>query len=167
MSEPTTDQLTLDVDGEVTPSVTVARQRLSVVREAEVGNLPDGPLCHPVAVARFFRLLWRDEAQEVMGAVFLDGRNCPIGYAELHRGTINRAAVEPRYALTHALLTNASGLILAHCHPSGSATPSAEDIAFTRRLAEAGEIVGVHLYDHLVIGCGTHKWTSLARAGEC
>lgn len=124
------------------------------------------PLSHPVAVARYLRLRYSRAAQEVMGALFLDARNGVVAEREIFRGTINRAAVEPRPILKQALVEDAAGLILFHTHPSGDPTPSAEDVSFTRRMAEAAEIVGVRLVDHLVVGHGG-RWTSLSRLGEC
>lgn len=124
------------------------------------------PLSHPVAVARYLRLRYSRAAQEVMGALFLDARNGVVAEREIFRGTLNRAAVEPRQILKQALLRDAAGLILFHTHPSGDPTPSAEDVAFTRRMAEAADIVGVRLVDHLVLGHGG-RWTSLSRLGEC
>ena len=59
-----------------------------------------------------------------------------------------------------ALLTNAAGIILAHNHPSGDPSPSAEDLAFTRRMAEAGDLIGIRLVDHLILA-SEEKWVSL------
>ena len=63
-----------------------------------------------------------------------------------------------------ALLLNASGLVLFHTHPSGDPAPSTEDLAFTRRLSEAGELVGVKLLDHMILG-SAGRWVSLGRRG--
>ena len=87
-----------------------------------------------------------------MGALFLDSRNRLLGESEIYRGTLNRAAVEPRALLKEALLRDAAGLVLFHTHPSGDPAPSAEDLAFTRRLARSGELLGVRLVDHLIVG---------------
>jgi DNA repair protein RadC len=128
-------------------------------------ELPDRlPLAHPEAVARYLLLRYAERDQEVMGALFLDVRNRLLGEAELFRGTLARAAVEPRAILKQALLRSAAGVLLFHTHPSGDPSPSAEDLAFTRRLAEAGELLGVRLLDHLVLGSG-HRWVSLSRRG--
>ena len=75
-----------------------------------------------------------------------------IGHQLAYIGTLTRAAVEPRGILTAALLSNAAGILLFHNHPSGDPSPSAEDLAFTRRMAEAGEVVGVRVVDHIIIG---------------
>lgn len=135
-------------------------------RLARAEMLRRDPLSHPVAVARYLRLRYSRAAQEVMGALFLDAHNGVVDEGEIFRGTLNRAAVEPRQILKQALLRDAAGLILFHTHPSGDPTPSAEDISFTRRMAEAAEIIGVRLVDHLVVGHGG-RWSSLSRLGEC
>jgi len=124
------------------------------------------PMSHPGAVAEYLRLRYSRKDQEVMGALYLDSRNLLVADCEIFCGTLNRAAVEPRAILKRALLQDAAGLILFHTHPSGDPTPSAEDVAFTRRMVEAGDLLGVRLIDHLVIG-GCGRWVSLRRMGEC
>jgi DNA repair protein RadC len=82
----------------------------------------------------------------------------------VYRGTLNRAAVEPRALLKEALLRGAAGLIVFHTNPSGDPSPSAEDLDFTRRLAAAAEVVGLRLFDHLILGAGG-GWVSLRQRG--
>ena len=132
----------------------IARSRLEV-RE---------PMQQPDAVARYLTLRYSRRDQEVVGSLYLDGRNRLLAEGEVFRGTLSRAAVEPRAILKRALLESAAGLILFHTHPSGDPTPSAEDLAFTRRIADAGDVLGVRLVDHLVLG-GPGQWVSLARRG--
>jgi DNA repair protein RadC len=128
-------------------------------------QLPDRePLTSPAAVARYLLLRYGRADQEVMGALYLDSRNRLLAEREVYRGTLARAAVEPRGLLKEALLRGAAGLLLFHTHPSGDPSPSAEDLAFTRRLAEAGEAVGVRLVDHLVLGDAS-RWVSLRERG--
>jgi DNA repair protein RadC len=122
------------------------------------------PLHRPAAAVRYLVLRYGRRDQEVMGALFLDGRHRLLLDKELYRGTIHRASVEPRAILKEALLLAASGVLLFHTHPSGDPAPSAEDLAFTRRLARAGEIVGVELVDHLVLGT-TDRFVSLRERG--
>jgi DNA repair protein RadC len=71
--------------------------------------------------------------------------------------------MSPREVFRDALLRDASAIIIAHNHPSGDASPSRDDEAVTRRLGHAGDLVGVEVLDHLVIG--HQRWTSLARSG--
>jgi DNA repair protein RadC len=138
---------------------------LELARRLARAELPERlPLGHPEAVARYLLLRYSERDQEVMGALFLDVRNRLLGEAELFRGTLSRAAVEPRAVLKRALLSSAAGILLFHTHPSGDPSPSAEDLAFTRRMADAGELVGVRLLDHLILGT-CHRWVSLRRRG--
>ncbi|HUO86438.1 MAG TPA: DNA repair protein RadC [Thermoanaerobaculia bacterium] len=128
-------------------------------------ELPDRtPMERPAAVARYLELRYLRRLQEVVGALYLDARNRLLSDQELYRGTINRSLVEPRLVLVEALLRGASGVVLFHTHPSGDPTPSAEDLQFTRRLAEAGKVIGVELIDHLIIAHGG-RWLSLRERG--
>ncbi|GGI06801.1 RadC family protein [Egicoccus halophilus] len=96
-------------------------------------------------------------------AAFLDTKHRLLRIATVSIGSIDHTFMAPREVFREALLVNASALVLAHNHPSGDATPSGDDEAVTRRLARAGELIGVELLDHLVVG-GRH-WVSLARRG--
>jgi len=120
-------------------------------------------LDRPAEVANYLSMRYSAVEQEVMGVFYLDVRHRLIAETELYRGTLYRAAVEPRAILKHALLRRAPGFILFHNHPSGDPSPSAEDLKFTRRMAEAGELLGVRLVDHVIIG--GHHWVSLSRRG--
>jgi DNA repair protein RadC len=138
---------------------------IEIGRRLARGQMPERePLGHPAAVARYLALRFSLPDQEVMGALFLDTRHRLLGESEVYRGTLNRAAVEPRGLLKEALLRGAAGLILFHTHPSGDPSPSSEDLVFTRRLAEAAEAVGLRLMDHLILG-GSGAWTSLKQRG--
>ena len=131
---------------------TITRYRLRLERE------PAPPyekpvLCErPAAAARLASKLVGDVDREIMGALFLDGRNRAVGHTIAYVGGLSRVTVEPRGLLVPALLGNAAGIVAFHNHPSGDLSPSAEDLAFTRRLSEAAELLGVSLLDHLIIG---------------
>jgi DNA repair protein RadC len=128
-------------------------------------QLLDGePLSRPVDVARYLALRYHTSDQEVMGALFLDARSRLLGEREMFRGTLSRIAVEPREILRECLQRGAAAIYLFHTHPSGDPAPSAEDLLFTRRLAEAAEIVGVRLADHVVLG-HRGRWVSLKEKG--
>jgi DNA repair protein RadC len=122
------------------------------------------PLERPALVARYLTLRYQQRDQEVMGALFLDVRHRLIGDQETYRGTLHRAAVEPREILKQCLLRGAARVVIFHTHPSGDPTPSSEDVLFTRRMAEACELVGVDLADHLVLG-SIGRWVSLKERG--
>lgn len=115
---------------------------------------------NPRDTARYLHLKYADRHQEVMGALYVDARHRLAAERVLFRGTLDRAAVEPRPVLREALLCSASGILLFHTHPSGDPSPSLEDLEFTRRLVAACETMGVTLLDHLVVARGG-RWTSL------
>ena len=117
-------------------------------------------LSRPAEIARYLHLRYQARDQEVMGALFLDVRNRMLGDCEIYRGTLDRAAVEPREVLKECLLRGASGVILFHTHPSGDPTPSSDDYAFTLRMAEAAKVLGIRLIDHLVLA-GSGQWVSI------
>jgi DNA repair protein RadC len=126
--------------------------------------LDNEPLARPVDVARYLALRYQTCDQEVMGALFLDARSRLLGEREMFRGTLSRIAVEPREILRECLQRGAAAIYLFHTHPSGDPAPSAEDLLFTRRLADAAEIVGVRLADHVVLG-HRGRWVSLKEKG--
>ncbi len=76
------------------------------------------------------------------------------------------ASVEPRQILREGLLRGAAAVVLFHTHPSGDPAPSREDLLFTRRMPHAGQVLGIHLVDHLVVGL-TGRWVSLRELGGC
>lgn len=118
------------------------------------------PLTQPREVAGYLTIRHYPLDQEVMGALFLDGKRRLIAERELFRGTMDRVAVEPRAVLKEALLRDAAAILVFHTHPSGDLVPSSEDLLFTRRLAEACGTLGVRLLDHLILG-GVGRWLSL------
>ncbi|HUT77378.1 MAG TPA: DNA repair protein RadC [Polyangia bacterium] len=94
--------------------------------------------------------------QEVFLAVGLSNKNEPICERTVAIGTLSDCPVGPREVFRPMSAEAAARLAVLHNHPSGDPTPSPEDVALTRRLAETGELVGIALIDHLVIGRGTY-----------
>lgn len=82
----------------------------------------------------------------------LDTKNQPTNISTVHIGSLNASLVHPREVMKTAILSNSASLVCCHPHPSGDPTPSQEDIDVTKRLADAGKILGIELLDHLVIG---------------
>jgi DNA repair protein RadC len=87
-----------------------------------------------------------------MVVVLLGTRNNVINIIRSTRGTLNASLVHPREVFRAAVQQAAAAVLLAHNHPSGDSTPSQEDISITDRLKKAGEIVGIQVLDHIVIG---------------
>ncbi|WP_151719113.1 RadC family protein [Gemmobacter serpentinus] len=84
--------------------------------------------------------------------LFLDRKNVLIADEEQARGTVDHVPVYPREVVKRALELNASALILVHNHPSGDPTPSDADISMTMQIRDAGDVLGIVLHDHLIIG---------------
>ena len=91
---------------------------------------------------------------ESFAILFLDNQHRVIGFTEMFRGTIDGAAVYPREVIKAALEHNAAALVFAHNHPSGVAEPSQADIAITRKLASAAQVMDFRVLDHFVVGLG-------------
>lgn len=109
----------------------------------------------PEIVARYLHQRYGGTDQEVFGALFVDLRNVLIGEMEAFRGTFCRTAVEPRCLLRRAVALKSCGMVLFHTHPCGGGPdPTEADRRFTRRMAEAGKLVGVRVIDHIVLGHG-------------
>jgi DNA repair protein RadC len=139
---------------------------VEVARRLARARIPQKQLLdRPDALAAYLSLRYGRSDQEIMGAVFLDARQRLIADVDLYRGTLDRAAVEPRLVLKEALRRDASAFVLFHTHPSGDPAPSVDDLEFTRRLHDAGEIVGVEMSDHLILG-SAGRWVSLRRRGS-
>ena len=90
-------------------------------------------------------------SEEHFIAFHLDAKHQVIGYHEVSKGTLSASLVHPREVFKAALLSNAYAIIVAHNHPSGSVTPSREDIETTKQLIEAGKIMGVSVVDHCIV----------------
>jgi DNA repair protein RadC len=147
--------------GEAKSATLVAAVELG--RRMARATLPERePLQAIEAVAEYLALRYARPGQEVVGAMYVDRKQRVVGECEHFRGTLSRAAVEPRPFLRECLLRNATGFLLFHTHPSGNPAPSLEDLTFTRHVAAACEVVGVRLLDHLIVGSPTH-WVSLKR----
>ena len=91
-------------------------------------------------------------AQESMHVLTLNGRNRLINRHMVSLGLADASLTHPRETFRAAIMDGASGVVLAHNHPSGDVTPSAEDVRITKQLIEAGKIIGIQIIDHVIIG---------------
>ncbi len=110
----------------------------------------------PDSIAEYYMETMRHSEVERLMAVFLDTKLRRIGEQLISVGTVNTALISPREILIEALKRDAVNLVLLHNHPSGDPEPSNGDINSTGRILRAGEIVGIRLYDHIIIGDGCH-----------
>jgi len=98
-----------------------------------------------------------DYDRENFVAIYLDSRNTLIAIHTISIGTLNASLVHPREIFKPALLCSAAAIILAHNHPSGDPEPSDADIELTNQIKKAGEVIGIELLDHIIIGRGSYK----------
>lgn len=118
----------------------------------------------PAEVGRYLLGRFGNREVEEFGILILDSRGCLRRAEIVSRGSLTGAPVHPRDLFRLAAAWQAASLILFHNHPSGDPEPSEADHQLTRRLREAGAIMGIPVLDHVVIGAG--KWHSFSEAGE-
>jgi len=104
------------------------------------------------------------DPQERFYVVLLNAKHMYEGHALVSVGTLDAAIVHPRDVFRPAVAQSSALVILAHYHPSGDPTPSAEDVAVTKRLVAAGEVLGIDVLDHLIIS--DESWCSMRDRGE-
>ncbi len=125
------------------------RVRLSLVREQAIAPYA---VRHAGDVVGLVSEFLRDDPRERFVAVYLDSRHKTIAVHDAHVGTCDSSPVHPREVFGPAVALSATAVIVAHNHPSGDPTPSPEDRCVTERLRKAGDLLGVPVLDHLVIG---------------
>lgn len=117
------------------------------------GTHKDKPkITTPSDVADILMLDMAHLKKEHFKIVMLDTKNQVIGIEDISIGSLNSSIVHPREVFKEAIARSSASIILVHNHPSGDPTPSKEDIAITRRLAEGGDILGIKVLDHIIIG---------------
>lgn len=117
----------------------------------------------PEDVAELMMSSMKDLAQEHFVLILLNSKNIVIKQVCVFIGTLNSSIVHPREVFNIAIKESANTIIAVHNHPSGDVTPSQEDIITTIRLKECGELLGIELLDHIIIG--DNKFTSLVEEG--
>jgi DNA repair protein RadC len=110
----------------------------------------------PEQAAQLVRYQMQASEQEELRVLLLDTRNHLLDNVQVYRGSTSTAQVRPGDIFKHAVRKNATAIIVIHNHPSGDPTPSPDDVAVTRELVQAGELMGVKVLDHIVIGQGRH-----------
>lgn len=112
----------------------------------------------PATIADYYMEQLRHEEQECMICMMLNTKNQLIGEELITLGTVNASIVSPRELYLSALRYHAVHIILVHNHPSGDPSPSQADIDLTERIRLAGEILDIHLLDHIIVG--DHRYVS-------
>ena len=106
---------------------------------------------------------WYDAEKEMMIVLLVSSKNHVKGYNLVTIGIVDASLCHPREVFRPAIIAAAASIILVHNHPSGDATPSNEDIVITKQVKSAGDIIGIRLLDHVIIG--NNKQSSMRESG--
>jgi DNA repair protein RadC len=130
---------------------------LKMVKEREVLYVTDNLITSPEGVYDLVEKVYElsSETVEKFGIITLNTRNKVVGMHIISVGTLNSSLVHPRDVYKTALCNNAASILAFHNHPSGDPSCSPEDIEVTQRLLEAGQLLGIELLDHIIIGEGS------------
>ncbi|URJ36726.3 JAB domain-containing protein [Paenibacillus polymyxa] len=124
---------------------------LELVREKSM--LFAGRKVHkPDDTVQLFREFIGDCDRESFCILTLSTKNQPLALQQVSLGTLNSSILHPREVFKFSILSNAASIIACHNHPSGDPTPSSEDISMSRRLQKSGELLGIELLDHIILG---------------
>ncbi len=155
-----------------TTTASTKKEQCSGIPIYKVSLVREGKMCcynkyirSSANVSEMLRRYLADVDREHFVVILLDRKNQVIGFHTVSIGSLTASVVHPREVFKVAILSNAAAVIFGHNHPSGDPTPSAEDKALTSRLVEAGEILGIQVLDHVVIGDGTSRHFSFADEG--
>jgi DNA repair protein RadC len=132
-------------------------------RAAAEAEPPPDRIAGPADVQRFYAPRLRDLAVEEFHVLALGSQSQVLGDLLITRGILNSSLVHPREVFRAAIAEAAAGIIVVHNHPSGDPTPSADDREVTRQLVEAGRLLDLPVYDHVIVGGA--RYVSFAEAG--
>lgn len=134
---------------------TIPVVRLQMIRE---GDIPYSrkPVGNSSVAAEIFQSYLAGADREYFIVLLLDNKHRINAINVVSIGSLTTAIVHPREVFKPAVMANAAAVILGHCHPSGDPAPSSEDFQLTKRLVEAGELMGIPVLDHIVVGQGQH-----------
>ena len=119
---------------------------------------------NPEDISRLLMDDMRFQKKEIFSILLLNTKHEVLGIEQISVGSLNASIVHPREVFVAAIKKSCSAIVLAHNHPSGDPAPSKEDIQITKRLIEAGSIIGIRVLDHVIIG--DNAYTSL-REQQC
>lgn len=126
-------------------------------RIAKEKHLPNQKISSPDILSQYFMEILRHEQKECFIVTFLDTKCKMMGYKTISIGSLTASIVHPREVYKTAIQKSAHSIIVVHNHPSGDPSPSREDLQITERLKKVGEVIGIPLLDHIIIGDGIYK----------
>lgn len=142
----------------------VSKFRVALVRDGSIPTAWDKTLREAGDVARLMTPLVADLDREAFWVLLLDGKNKIIGINLVALGSLTACLVHSREVFKPAIVGSAAAVVLVHNHPSQQPEPSAEDVALTRRLREAGALLGINVLDHVIV-TAEGRYRSLADDG--
>ena len=132
------------------------RKRVSIIRTTVVKERSmlygARQINTPELAAGLARELYENADREMLVVCSVDTKCNPLSLEIVAIGSINTCIVSPREVFKHAILSNAANIIVFHNHPSGDCSPSREDSNITKRLVDAGDLLGISVLDHIIIG---------------
>lgn len=139
---------------------------LKLIKESEWDYEVDNKVSSPMQACSIINKVFglEDLAEEKFVMLCFNTKNAVVGAFEVSKGSLNTSIVHPREVFKRAILSNASAILIAHNHPSNDLTPSNDDINITKQLKSAGDIIGIKVLDHLIIGEG--KFYSFKEHGQ-
>ena len=141
-------------------------QKIDIVRvklDTEKSIYSDENIDSPEKMVSVVSSEIKELANECVFLANLNTKNQIINMSVISQGLINQSLVHPREIFNKAILSNASGIMLFHNHPSGDITPSKADRAITEKIAFSGELLGIKLLDHIIVGAGNSEYFSFAK----
>ncbi len=133
------------------------------IAQADIGYEADLNFNDPQTIADYYMEDLRHETQEVMYLLCLSSKGSLLKKEIISRGTVNSTVISPREIYVSALSHRAASVILMHNHPSGDPTPSDADIKVTKKIWKCGNMLGITLLDHIVVG--DHRFVSMKMEG--
>lgn len=127
--------------------------RISMVKEKEVPYAAE-TINGPGKAAELAKTILKDADREYLLVLSVDSKCRPLAVEIVLIGTVNATLTEAREIFKHTILAGTAGIIIAHNHISGDCTPSEENEEMTRRVSESGELFGIPVRDHVIIGDG-------------
>lgn len=150
--------------GSIKSAVILAALELGKRSSSSMNSLNNVKITEASIVFNYYRNIFINKKQEYFYSIYLDSNKVVISEKLLFIGTLDHSLVHPREVFKEAISVSASSIICIHNHPSGNVMPSRNDIEITRRLIEIGDMLGIRVIDHVIIGCD--KYYSFLENGD-
>ena len=124
--------------------------RETSIKYPESANMPTKKITSPKDFYDLFIPVFNEEPNEIFLVAWLNSANRVIGFEKVTSGLLNSSLVDARSVFRSAIVANCASIIIAHNHPSGNPDPSNEDIAVTKKITEAGRLIDIPVFDHII-----------------